>query len=43
MQAAVYLENGGPRGTSLSEIDEVLAVHEGVPSGVSPADNELGW
>jgi uncharacterized protein YndB with AHSA1/START domain len=22
---------------------EVLAVHDGVPSGVSPADNELGW
>ncbi|HEX5754157.1 MAG TPA: SRPBCC domain-containing protein [Archangium sp.] len=22
---------------------DVLAVHEGVPSGVSPADNELGW
>ena len=22
---------------------EVLAVHEGVPSGVPPADNELGW
>jgi uncharacterized protein YndB with AHSA1/START domain len=22
---------------------DVLAVHEGLPSGVSPADNELGW
>jgi uncharacterized protein YndB with AHSA1/START domain len=22
---------------------KVLAVHEGLPSGVSPADNELGW
>ncbi|MFL5355811.1 SRPBCC domain-containing protein [Archangium sp.] len=22
---------------------EILAVHEGVPSGVPPADNELGW
>jgi uncharacterized protein YndB with AHSA1/START domain len=22
---------------------EVLAVHEGVPPGVAPADNELGW
>jgi uncharacterized protein YndB with AHSA1/START domain len=22
---------------------DLLAVHEGLPSGVSPADNELGW
>ncbi len=22
---------------------EIRAVHEGIPSGVSPADNELGW
>jgi len=22
---------------------DVLAVHEGLPPGVSPADNELGW
>ncbi len=22
---------------------EVLAVHEGLPSGLSPADNETGW
>jgi uncharacterized protein YndB with AHSA1/START domain len=22
---------------------EVVAVHEGLPSGVAPADNELGW
>ncbi|MBX3342643.1 MAG: SRPBCC family protein [Nitrospira sp.] len=22
---------------------ELIAVHEGLPSGVSPADNELGW
>jgi uncharacterized protein YndB with AHSA1/START domain len=22
---------------------EIVAVHEGVPPGVSPADNELGW
>ena len=22
---------------------EILAVHDGLPSGVSPADNELGW
>ncbi|WNG48395.1 SRPBCC family protein [Archangium minus] len=22
---------------------DILAVHEGLPSGVSPADNELGW
>jgi uncharacterized protein YndB with AHSA1/START domain len=22
---------------------EILAVHEGLPSGVPPADNELGW
>ena len=22
---------------------EVLAVHEGLPPGLSPADNELGW
>jgi uncharacterized protein YndB with AHSA1/START domain len=28
---------GGEGGT------EILAVHEGVPSGVSPAENEVGW
>jgi uncharacterized protein YndB with AHSA1/START domain len=31
---------------ALSDADggtEVLAVHEGVPPGVPPADNELGW
>jgi hypothetical protein len=22
---------------------DILAVHDGVPPGVSPADNELGW
>lgn len=22
---------------------DVIAVHEGLPSGVAPADNELGW
>jgi uncharacterized protein YndB with AHSA1/START domain len=22
---------------------DLLAVHEGLPSGVSPADNETGW
>lgn len=22
---------------------EVLAVHDGLPHGVSPADNEVGW
>ena len=22
---------------------DILAVHEGLPSGVSPADNEIGW
>ncbi|MGV3723617.1 MAG: SRPBCC family protein [Actinomycetota bacterium] len=32
--------------TTLSDVDggtELLAVHEGVPPGVAPADNELGW
>lgn len=32
--------------TTLTDADggtEVLAVHEGLPSGVSPADNETGW
>lgn len=31
---------------TLSDADggtEVSAVHEGLPSGVSPADNEIGW
>jgi uncharacterized protein YndB with AHSA1/START domain len=31
---------------SLADADggtDVLAVHDGVPSGVSPADNETGW
>jgi uncharacterized protein YndB with AHSA1/START domain len=31
---------------SLADADgstEVLAVHDGLPSGVPPADNELGW
>ncbi len=31
---------------SLTDADggtEVLAIHDGVPSGVSPADNETGW
>jgi uncharacterized protein YndB with AHSA1/START domain len=31
---------------SLSDTDggtELVAVHEGLPSGVSPADNEVGW
>ena len=31
---------------SLSDADggtEVLAVHEGLPRGLSPADNEAGW
>ena len=22
---------------------DIVAAHDGVPSGVSPADNELGW
>jgi uncharacterized protein YndB with AHSA1/START domain len=32
--------------TTLADADggtEVLAVHEGLPRGVSPADNEIGW
>lgn len=32
--------------TSLMEVDggtEVLALHEGLPTGLSPADNETGW
>jgi uncharacterized protein YndB with AHSA1/START domain len=32
--------------TTLADADggtEVLAVHEGLPSGLSPADNETGW
>lgn len=32
--------------TTLVDVDggtELRAVHEGLPSGVSPADNELGW
>lgn len=32
--------------TTLTGVDgatELVAVHEGLPSGVSPADNELGW
>jgi uncharacterized protein YndB with AHSA1/START domain len=31
---------------TLSDADggtDLVAVHEGIPSGVSPADNELGW
>ena len=31
---------------TLSDADggtELVAVHEGLPDGVSPADNELGW
>lgn len=32
--------------TTLAEVDggtEVLAVHDGLPPGLSPADNETGW
>jgi uncharacterized protein YndB with AHSA1/START domain len=32
--------------TTLTDADggtEILAVHDGLPSGVSPADNETGW
>lgn len=32
--------------TTLSDVDggtELVAVHEGLPPGVSPADNETGW
>ncbi|HUE84842.1 MAG TPA: SRPBCC domain-containing protein [Vicinamibacterales bacterium] len=32
--------------STLSEVDdgtEVIAVHEGLPPGVSPADNDTGW
>ena len=32
--------------TTLTDVDggtEILAVHDGLPSGVSPADNEVGW
>jgi uncharacterized protein YndB with AHSA1/START domain len=32
--------------TTLTDADggtEILAVHDGLPCGVSPADNELGW
>jgi len=32
--------------TTLTDADggtEILAVHDGLPRGVSPADNELGW
>jgi hypothetical protein len=31
---------------TLSDADggtELIAVHEGLPDGVSPADNEAGW
>jgi len=31
---------------SLSDVDgatELVALHDGLPSGVSPADNETGW
>jgi hypothetical protein len=32
--------------TTLTDADggtEILAVHDGLPRGVSPADNETGW
>jgi uncharacterized protein YndB with AHSA1/START domain len=32
--------------TTLREVDggtEITSVHEGVPPGISPSDNELGW
>jgi uncharacterized protein YndB with AHSA1/START domain len=32
--------------TTLTDVDggtEILAVHDGLPRGVSPADNETGW
>ncbi|WP_224241864.1 SRPBCC family protein [Hyalangium gracile] len=32
--------------TTLSDVDggtELLAVHDGLPSGLAPEDNELGW
>jgi uncharacterized protein YndB with AHSA1/START domain len=32
--------------TTLTDADggtEILAVHDGLPRGVSPTDNELGW
>ena len=39
---------GGPMTITIELRDregctELLAVHEGVPDGVAPADNELGW
>jgi GNAT superfamily N-acetyltransferase len=39
-------EERGPRPTHLSNADggtDVLAVHDGLPPGISPADNEAGW
>ncbi len=37
MTVTITLEDRHEDGT------DVLSVHEGVPEGVSPADNERGW
>ncbi|SET18993.1 SRPBCC family protein [Geodermatophilus poikilotrophus] len=37
MTSTIALADAGDGGT------ELTAVHEGVPDGVAPADNELGW
>ncbi len=37
MTSTINLTDGGDGGT------ELTAVHDGVPDGVAPADNELGW
>jgi uncharacterized protein YndB with AHSA1/START domain len=37
MTSTITLTDGGDGGT------ELTAVHDGVPDGVAPADNELGW
>jgi uncharacterized protein YndB with AHSA1/START domain len=37
MTSTIALIDGGDGGT------ELTAVHDGVPDGVAPADNELGW
>jgi hypothetical protein len=28
---------------ALADAGEIIAVHDGLPPGLSPADNELGW
>jgi hypothetical protein len=35
-----------PITTTLADADggtDILAVHDGLPQGLSPADNEVGW